>query len=146
MMNGVNLFENRIKTILLLVSVIAVFMALSGCQMNQNSSLPDKTPLSGRELAEKLKKNVVRITVERNNGQDNGFGFVVGGRDNRLYVATARHVIRGETDDPDVEIKKIEAQFFEEQGKRFEALHLDLEKAGIDLALLEVPKPFPGYE
>ena len=55
-------------------------------------------------MAEKLRKNVVRITVERNNGQDAGFGFVVGERGDRLYVATAKHVVRGETDGPDVEI------------------------------------------
>jgi len=102
-------------------------------------------PPNGRELAVKLRKNVVRITVTRNSGQDTGFGFVVGERDNKLYVATAKHVILGK-DSPDMEIKKIEAQFFEEQGKRFRALHLDIEKQGIDLALLEVPKPFPGYE
>jgi len=129
-----NLSKNITKAVVLIAALVALIIAALNL-----------IPPNGRELAVKLKKNVVRITVTQNSGQVTGFGFVVGERDNKLYVATAKHVILGK-DSPDMEIKKIEAEFFEEQGKRFRALHLDIEKKGIDLALLEVPKPFPGYE
>ncbi len=98
---------------------------------------------NGYEIAQKLRNNVVQIrAIFTGEKIEDGFGFIVGERKNNLYVVTAHHVVS--SDDPDVKIEKIEAQFYQSKGKIYKADLLALSYPGLDIALLEIPKP-EGY-
>ncbi|RLC17146.1 MAG: hypothetical protein DRI57_10235, partial [Deltaproteobacteria bacterium] len=90
-------------------------------------------------VAERFRNNVVHLS----DGEKSGFGFVVAEEDGKLYVATALHVIV--PDDPDIK-PDIQVRFYQRQGKVYLAKRLELSHKDIDLALLEVPKPFKSYK
>ncbi len=90
-------------------------------------------------VAERFRNNVVHLS----DGKKSGFGFVVAEEDGKLYVATALHVIV--PDDPDIK-PDIQVRFYQRQGKVYLAKRLELSHKDIDLALLEVPKPFKSYK
>jgi len=100
----------------------------------------------GDKLAERFMNNVVQLTVTLSDGgEQDGFGFVVGERGNKLYVVTANHVVRFD-DDPDVRTEKVLAQFRGKRGEFYPAKLLNLSDLRSDLGLLEIPKPFRGYQ
>ena len=45
--------------------------------------------------AKTLRHNVVAIQAEWDNKTHNGFGWVVGVNDNKVYIITANHIVRG---------------------------------------------------
>jgi hypothetical protein len=88
------------------------------------------------ELPLNLRINVVRIESYRN-----GFGFIVGERNGFLYVVTARHVIAGNSDNPDSKPSKtVKITFYSEQENAYDAKVLRADSMH-DLALLSVPTP-----
>lgn len=98
----------------------------------------------GDRIAERFLNNVVQLTTTLSDGSvEHGFGFVVGERGETLFVVTANHVVR--TDDPDITTKQIQARFAADRGKAHDALLLDLAFGSLDLALLEISKPFRDY-
>ena len=119
----------------LLVFLSAVVFSLSFWIQLQAES-------TGRDVAEQLKPNVVQLTVKFGDKTSHGFGFVVGERSGNLYVVTAKHVVR--VDEPGVETE-VCAQFYERRGKFIKTNLLHLSVTEVDLALLEVPKPFKEY-
>ncbi|AEE48356.1 SUMF1/EgtB/PvdO family nonheme iron enzyme [Haliscomenobacter hydrossis] len=89
-------------------------------------------------LTESLKKNVIAIRANfEEDGDEKGFGFIVGEQNNLLYVVTAAHVVRGV--DKDKNARSIRLKFYTDL-RWYEAsfvYHWDKE----DLALLELAKP-----
>ncbi len=101
--------------------------------------------LGGDEIAGKYTYNVIRLLASFSNGREKtGFGFVVGERDDMLYVVTADRVVRWE-DDPDAQTTGVYAQFYPDPGRSHKAVLLDMPNKGLDLALLEIKKPFASY-
>jgi len=97
---------------------------------------------TGDKVAERFINNVVQITVKLSNGDEtNGFGFVVGERDNHLYVVTANHVLYS-SDNPDVKTTEVRVRFKQDEvGKPLTGEPLDVSSTKIDTALLRVRKP-----
>lgn len=99
----------------------------------------------GDQLADAFKNNVVQLTVKLDDGhQQYGFGFIVAEQSGSLYVVTAGHVVR--TDDPDVKVESVKAQFYSARGKSSTARALDLFESDLDLAVLEVQKPSSDFK
>lgn len=127
------------KQILLTTFSLAALLVL--LQLFQVSAQVES---EGDKATKKFLNNVVRLSVNFSNEEsENGFGFVIGERDEVLYVVTANHVVQN--DNPDVRLTNIEATFYSDQGNPKKAKLLQLSAGQVDLALLEVPKPFPGY-
>lgn len=98
----------------------------------------------GDKVAKRFVNSVIQLTAEFSNGDlEYGFGFLVGERKNKLYVVTADHVVRAHA--PDVKTVKVRARFHEFRGESFPVKLLDLFDRELDLALLEVPKPYTDY-
>jgi peptidoglycan hydrolase-like protein with peptidoglycan-binding domain len=95
----------------------------------------------GERMAWSFANNVVKLrTVQKDGSSGNeGFGFVFGQRNGKVFVATADHVVR----DPDRGEGKILITFYREQGREYEAtlLQLRIPQNQGDLAVLEVPQP-----
>jgi hypothetical protein len=71
------------------VLIFSVICMLSAISANVLSS-------SGYEDARSLRHNVVAIKAKwENNKINNGFGWVVGVNDNKVYIVTANHIVRG---------------------------------------------------
>jgi hypothetical protein len=100
---------------------------------------------SGSEVAESLRRNVVRIEAKLGDHTENGFGFIVGERSDSLYIITANHVVSplepGETAP-----KTVQVEFFEYQGQSFEARVLTTHDVTRDLAVLTVPRPAQDFQ
>jgi|SRR5688572_21977936 len=90
-------------------------------------------------ICEKLKNNVVNINTVFDDGSDeNGFGFVIAERNNKLSIVTANHVIH------DVDgngTKSVSIKFFSDLGRDYPATLLNLPNTTLDITLLEVNKP-----
>ena len=84
------------------------------------------------EWLEKLKPNVVKVS-----GTENGFGFIIGEQNNRLYLVTAAHVILGPYFDNNP--PAIGAEFYND--RRIYNCNLISIFEDYDLALLEAPPP-----
>jgi len=91
------------------------------------------------QMANTLRQNVVRIKTTMSTHEENGFGFVVGEKSGRLYIATAHHVVA--SSDPDTTTLKVEVEFFERRGKMYKAELLGTHDSARDLAVLTVPPP-----
>ncbi|MDM8521929.1 serine protease [Desulfococcaceae bacterium HSG8] len=102
----------------------------------------------GDKVAEKYKNNVVKIEVKFDNASAQyGMGFIVGERNNELYIVTANHVIRGKDDNPTrpVKMKDCQVTFYQDQGKSCKAEPLDVIDSKFDIALLRVKKTKSWY-
>jgi S1-C subfamily serine protease/tetratricopeptide (TPR) repeat protein len=93
----------------------------------------------GEKLALSLRHNVVSIAVQRTGGVHNGFGIIIGERDGRLFIATANHIVRGDT--PDDGVKRITIRYFQSPNDAYDAKLLGSSNATYDLAVLEAPAP-----
>src|SRR6266404_3077594 len=73
---------------------LLLLLALSLARLNVSEALAQAK--TGEELANDLRRNVVRVTSRWTNGtsQRSGFGFLVGERNGLLYIVTADHVVR----------------------------------------------------
>ena len=100
--------------------------------------------LPSEGTAESLRANVVRISSEgieeSSRWRQDGFGFVVGDRANRLLVITANHVVRGKGG-PGSRTTSVTVAFYEDQGRAYPAELLQTVDQTNDLAVLEVPSP-----
>ena len=86
-------------------------------------------------MAKQLRQNTVRIKA-----RENGFGFIVGEGNGQLYIATARHVIVGEEDNPNSSAAATAQVFlYSDQGKAYTANVLGTHEG--DLAVLRLPTP-----
>ena len=120
--------SNFIK-IILLISVV-------GLDLNS----PAMAGQEGDRISKPYKRVVVQISTILEQSMESGFGFVVGKRNDKLYVVTAKHVVRSST--PDNRTKKVSVKFFQDQGKPIKADVLEVEpNDGADLALLRLPVP-----
>lgn len=86
-----------------------------------------------------LRRNVLRV-LSAGTGE-NGFGFIVSDRDDKLYIVIADHVVAST---PDIPAPSVRVVFFADQGKSYRAEILK-HKTDHDLALLEVERP-PGFK
>ncbi len=94
----------------------------------------------GDQNIEKYKNNVVKLISEFSNSlRSYGFGFVVGERDEKLYIVTAQHLVS--SNNPDSELKNIQVVFYTDQGKSHLATRLNLTINNLDVSLIEVKKP-----
>jgi hypothetical protein len=97
-------------------------------------------------ICDTLKNNVVQITTTFADGrEENGFGTVIGERNAKLYVVTAKHVIynldgQGPAS-PDAKPKAVVVKFFYDQGRDHPATLLQLPGTSADIGLLEVATP-----
>src|SRR5688572_28866307 len=90
-------------------------------------------------ICEKLKNNVVNINTVFDDGSDeNGFGFVIAERNNKLYIVTAKHVIH---DLDGNGTKSVSVKFFSDLGRDYPATLLNLPNTTLDITLLEINKP-----
>jgi len=105
---------------------------------SESQTLPSEGP------AESLRANVVRISSEgvedSSRWRQDGFGFIVGDRANRLLVVTANHVVRGGSG-PSSRTTGVTIAFYEDQGRTYPAELLQTVDHTNDLAVLEVPSP-----
>lgn len=90
-------------------------------------------------MAEQMKPNVVAIRATFADGEEeNGFGFISGEKDGRLFIATAAHVARGQQNQA---AQSIEVLFWEaKQWIKAECKEYWFDEE-LDLALLQAPKP-----
>jgi hypothetical protein len=104
-------------------------------------SVPDAwSQTKGDEIAKKFMNNVVQITVKFADKSDSGIGFAVGQRDDKVYMVTARHVVRSESKANIGVIPEIRVRFNDDKGNLYNANLLDV-RSEYDLALIEVSKP-----
>jgi hypothetical protein len=98
----------------------------------------------GEKLAQSLRGNVIRIVAEGTDGgrpwRQDGFGFIVGEREDRVLVVTANHVARSQGG-PSSRPKDIRGTFFHDQGRTHPLELLQLHDDQYDLAVLEVRPP-----
>jgi len=129
------------KNILTLIIVTLSLLGCKGQMFSSEQSAPAQYGQIGDRVAEGFKDNVVQITAKfSDDDMSDGFGFVVGERDNKLYVVTANHVIY--SDDPDIETKEVLVKFYEDQvGKPISGETLNVSNSLLDAALLRVTKP-----
>ncbi|MCI5164806.1 MAG: hypothetical protein D3903_01640 [Candidatus Electrothrix sp. GM3_4] len=93
----------------------------------------------GREVCEPYKPLVVQITTQFAVGEENGFGFLVGERDDQFYIVTANHVVRSNR--PDNPAKQVVLHFSWDPGSRgYKAELLYTMYGPLDLALLRIDK------
>jgi len=100
--------------------------------------------LSGHDVADGLKLNVVKIEAVSADHTENGFGFIVGERSGTLYVATAYHVV-ATPEGADLTPPKVKVQFYDHQGTPFDATIVGTHDVAHDLAVLAVVPP-QGFE
>ena len=98
---------------------------------------------TGRDVALKLLGNVVRIEAQLADHTENGFGFIVGEKEGKLYIATAYHVVSDPQDVGEHPVN-VKVEFYELQGETFPAKLLGTHDAARDLAVLTVSSP-PGF-
>lgn len=124
-----------------IATLTVILVILVGCAQQPNMPRSSKAyDLSGREL-EELKKSVLKITTK--DGEE-GFGFVVGECDDKLYVVTANHVVRKNFETPDTITKEVDIEFYQLGSTKPPAIVLEYCCGALDLAVLKVKKPH-GY-
>lgn len=97
-------------------------------------------------ICEGLKKNVVIIQTKFNDGSDeNGFGIITGEESDKLYIATAKHVIYDLDGNGFISQAKkprsVSISFFPRPNRTHPARLLLLPDTSLDITLLEVKKP-----
>ncbi len=97
-----------------------------------------RLPAQERLIAavENLKPNTVAITTKFANGESaNGFGFITGEKDGKLYIVTAGHVLHNQEG-----LKSILVQFYTSL-RKYPAEEETWFEGDDDLSLLTLPKP-----
>ncbi len=121
---------------------LLLLLALSLARLNVSEALAQAK--TGEELANDLRRNVVRVTSRWTNGtsQRSGFGFLVGERNGLLYIVTADHVVR----DDNLAVGIPGIIFYYDQGKEYQGDVLDthLLKSAGDVAVVRIQPP-PGF-
>jgi hypothetical protein len=112
-------------------AAIAVVLVMAGRTSAQ---------VSGHDVADGLKLNVVKIEAAFSDHTENGFGFIVGERTGALYIATANHVVFPQ-DGADLTPAKVKVQFYDYQGTSIDATLLGTHDVPHDLAVLTVVPP-----
>jgi hypothetical protein len=89
----------------------------------------------GNEVAEKAKQAVVMISAATEGEARPGAGIIFGLANDRVYIATANHLVRrGASNASDIEVK-----FRWSRGEHFQAELLTYYDASLDLAVIAVP-------
>jgi len=124
-----------------LLGVSAVSGQRTRAAPQRTPSLPSSSAAPSADddrLAQSLLQNVVRIEGQpREGSSENGFGFVVGERYGKLYIATALHVVGAP--EPDGTSRPVKVTFFDDQATRRDAEIVGTHEH--DLAVLRVQKP-----
>jgi hypothetical protein len=117
--------------------VVAILCALA---IFGSAPPAQEAPPPGEDLALKLRDHVVRIAATWRDGtQQHGFGFIVGERDDDIYIVTADHVVRGKL--PDELAETITITYYSHQGQEFQAKLLGTHDANRDIAVLLAERP-----
>ncbi|MCI5137578.1 MAG: hypothetical protein D3922_03995 [Candidatus Electrothrix sp. AR1] len=120
-----------------LVNFIVFFLAVLGCPLF--FAVSSLAVGIGKEVCEPYKPLVVRITTQFASGEENGFGFLIGERDDQFYIVTANHVVR--SNGPDNPAKQVVLHFSWDPGSRgYKAELLYTMYGPLDLALLRIDK------
>ena len=128
---------------------VAVLAAASALACSFGALAQPAGVTGGERIAWLVADDVVRITTTLPDGSaaEEGFGFVFGESNGRIYVVTADHVVRqGKSDGNEGKAEgslKVQVIFRGDQGHRYDAELLDLQllpERG-DLAVLQLPKP-----
>ena len=122
-----------------------LFLVASGVALLSHDVSYSHT-VAGDQMALDLRNNVARIKVFGSDGvrqwEENGFGIIVGSRDDRMFIVTANHVVRGDYRNPDVRTDSVLVSFYDDLGSpATSARLLALREPEMDLAVLEVPFP-----
>ena len=126
----------HLRKIVAVIAISLLFQSVSLAQLSPKSS--------DDNAAVKFRNNVFQLTAKfSDEDMRYGFGFVVGEKGKKLYVITAAHVVC--FDEPDIKTEEILVRFYENRGKSYKAELLDLSYPGLDMAMLEVPKPSENY-
>ena len=120
-----------------MIKVLSLFVVCVGLGLNIGHGLHAQS--RGENLAISLRDNVVQIVAERADGSHDGFGFIVGERDNQVYIATANHVVRGTG--PGTTASRILIRYYRDQEVTSEARLLGESSQVYDLAVLVAPRP-----
>jgi hypothetical protein len=124
---------------LIVYSVVLALLIFLFCLI-----LPKHSEAKGYEFTMLLKNNVVRIksTIVSNKKktEENGFGFIVGIRNEYAYIVTANHVVGSKDPLPDDEVTA-EVTFFTHQDKTFKVDPEIMRNYDLDLALIKVNYP-----
>ena len=117
-------------TVLVLVSSVLITAAPQGLRGADTAD----------DLVLDLRRNVVRVAAQWAGNMHDGFGLIVGERDDFLYIVTADHVVRG--DGPDEFDSSPTITFFQDQGTEYEAdlLGTRLPPRDGDVAVLRLRK------
>lgn len=101
---------------------------------------PSAIAQTDAERARALRSNVVAIEARWTDGQvKEGFGFITGQREDRAYIATALHILRG--DRPDEEAEDISVRLFDLPDRNFGADVLNQSVSSIDLGVITLEWP-----
>ncbi|HEV2986794.1 MAG TPA: serine protease, partial [Candidatus Angelobacter sp.] len=102
-------------------------------------------PQGTDDLAGTLRQNVIRIQAQLQAGPENGFGFIVGESEGRLYIVTAYHVVNDKEQVGESK-SNVKVSFYGDQGNSYSAQVLATHMpTPHDLAVLTVPSP-PGFQ
>src|SRR5262245_23838893 len=138
-----------------LTAALLLIMTPAPAQLKQRPSAPTQpaqsnrsvvpnvapSPLTGREMAQKVKGNVVRIEARLGDRTENGFGFIVGQRGETLYIVTAYHVVADPQDVGAAHPATVNIELFDHQGEMQPATLLGTHDVAHDLAVLTVRSP-----
>jgi len=111
----------RLPLSLLLLTLVCALPGLSGAA----------------QRGDLLTKPYLQATVRVSTGSDEGFGFIVGQRDDELYIITAAHVVEEQGPGQPARVK---VYFHADQARAVPAEVL-VRPRGLDAALLRVSKP-----
>jgi len=107
------------------------FCWLAGCSLTP--AVPQAQPV-GDSITQPYLSSTVRVSLPE---KAEGFGFIVGERDEELYIVTAAHVVAGE---PSASNQAVNVYFQKKPGKAIAAAVL-AQNPTLDAALLSVTKP-----
>jgi len=97
--------------------------------------------------AKLFKNNVVQIfTTFSDESQESGFGFVIGERDDTLYLLTANHVVSNDKHQPSVTVTTVKASFCASLLEQYPVTISGVTNAEMDYAVLIVSRPYNDYE
>ena len=95
--------------------------------------------VSLRERAQSLRHNVVSVNAKMTNTNQQGFAWIIGERDEYLYLVTANHVIEGAN--PGDKLKALTVRFFRDGNTVHTAQVVAGDSKGLDLAVLKIAMP-----
>jgi hypothetical protein len=109
-------------------ALIVTMLVLSG-----SSGIAQQEASTPEEIAKRM---IVMITCQFAGAKNFGAGIILGEWDDRLYIATARHVLHQEVEDKNVEGKNVKVQLKWLRGEWFDAAVLNTQESQLDIALL----------